>query len=588
VAGQPHPPAITPGSGIPEMNYPQDLNGAFTTNRIGFNEDINLTRGSHSLQFGGMVERLRYNLYLPVQPFGSWQFGSLQDFLQGIPQSYGGTPAQYASSRFGMRQTFLALYGQDNWQVRPGLTLNLGLRWEPYTVANEVNGLIANQRALMDAAPTLGSPYWKNKSWTNFSPRIGFAWTPLASGKTSIRGGFGLYYVPLDTAIYTTQVNSAYPLNPSIGINNPDPQYFPDALATIAALYTGPGPTSNIDLVGMEYNNSKTPRALQYSLTVQQQFGASNMLAIGYSGRRGNNLTSLGDYNMPNPVWDGVSLALPQDESLYNPLYKRIQYIATNADSWYNGLTASFQRRLSAGLQAQISYTYSSSLDDSSSNDSGNHAGFGGAGAAKIPRDLGVLKSRSVFDFRHTFTASYTYDLPLGHHGSGVADYLLGGWQLSGIVSMQSGQPFWVTAQAPKAVNAYEKTISPNWVSGFDRNQLILGQPDNYYNLDAFSAPGPREFGNLGRNTVTGPGSASWDFGLTKNTALTERVHLQFRAEFFNLLNRANFAAPGQVGTSGGHSFIFDNKGKPVPSLTVINETASPSRQIQMSLKLVF
>jgi len=391
VVGQPHPPGLQLGSGISQLNYPQNPGAFWTTNRNGFNNDINLTRGTHSLQFGGMLERMRYNANLSYYRYGERIFGSLQNFLGGVLQQFSGHPAQYAQSRDGFRQSFLALYAHDNWKVAPRLTLNLGLRWEPYTIPNEVHGLIANQRNLTDAAPSIGSPFWQNKSWTNFSPRFGFAWSPTANGKTAVRGGLGVYYVPLDSAIYTTQIGAAYPLNPSIGIQNPDPQYFPNALAAIAAHYTGPG--SNVGLTGLEYNNSKTPHALEYGLNVQQRFSTNNVLTIGYSGRRGINLTSLGDYNLPPLTYDGISMEIPANPIRYNPSYTNIDYIATNANSWCNAMTASFQRRFSAGLQAQVSYTYTSALDDTDTNDNSNHVGSGGAGSLKRPPDLTIVRT---------------------------------------------------------------------------------------------------------------------------------------------------------------------------------------------------
>src|SRR5439155_25262301 len=126
-----------------------------------------------------------------------------QNFLQGIPDTFRGTPPQFGNFERGLRQWFMALYIQDDWRFSPSLTLNLGVRWEPYTVATEVNGLIDNLRHIGDKTVTVCDPFWKNKSWTNFSPRIGFAWSPFANGKTSVRGGFGLFYIPNDSSEYT-------------------------------------------------------------------------------------------------------------------------------------------------------------------------------------------------------------------------------------------------------------------------------------------------------------------------------------------------------------------------------------------------
>jgi hypothetical protein len=584
VAGQDLPAGVQPGSGIASATGSESPGGFYTTNRFAVHDDVNLTLNNHSLQFGGMVERMRYNPNNPIRPFGEWLFGSLENFLLGIPDTMRGTPLQFGNFRRGMRQWFLALYLQDDWRVTPSLTLNLGLRWEPYTVPTEVNGLIENQRRLTDTAPTIGDPYWKNKSWRDFSPRFGFAWSPLQAGKTSVRGGFGLLYVPNDSSVYTVPMVRALSFSPVINITNPTG--FPDALAAIAASRSTPG---GQDVVALDYENLKSPRAVQYSLNVQQQIGESTVITLGYNGRRGVNLSSFGNYNTPKFQFNGVSLELPPGPAVVpNPGYKRIQYVNNNTNSWYNGFTAALQRRFSDGLQAQISYTYSKSLSEADGADTGNHVSSGGSGSLKYPYELSAGKGLSGYHLTNTFTASYSYELPFGRGMSGWTGHLAAGWQMTGIVTLQDGQPFTLRATSPTAIQDFIGLATPNVVPGYTHDQIIKGVPEGWFTLDAYRQPGLREMGNLARNPLIGPGRAQWDFGLTKNTTLTERLHLQFRGEAFNLLNRVNYAAPGQIANSAANNTVFTRAGAPIPSATVITQTATTSRQIQFGLKLTF
>ncbi|MBI2817925.1 MAG: TonB-dependent receptor [Acidobacteria bacterium] len=583
---------VTPGSGITLIGGGvQDPGSRYTTNRFGANDDVNLNLGSHSLQFGGMLERLQFNPVFGHFPYGDWSFSNLAAFLRGTPATFNGTPPQVANHRRGARQWFMALYMQDDWRVKSNLTLNLGIRWEPYTVAKEVNGIIENVRYLSDPTPTLGDPFWKNKSWVNFSPRFGFAWSPFQSGNTSVRGGIGLFYVPVDPSMYTSPLLRSPTIAPDLEITNPT--NFPNGLAAVAAAGIAPGAIvgprnlSAVSVYALPFDNTQSPQALQYSLNIQHQIGANNVVTLGYSGRRGFNLTTMSNYNMAQYKFNGLTLEMPAElPNNYkpNPAYQAIRYITTDSDSWYNGFTAVLQRRFSAGLQAQVSYTFSRATNETDGNEQGASGSVGGSGTTKYPYDLSVNKGLSGYHLQNVFTASYSYDLPLGRGVSGWAGSVLSGWQMTGIVTLQDGQPFGVAAQTPARQQHYISRVSPNLKPGWTSEQIILGGPNDYFTLDAFLPPGPGELGNYGRNTLIGPGLAQWDMGLTKNTRLGERWRLQIRAEAFNMLNRANFSSPG---TDAGNQ-IFTRTGGLVPSARGIRRTVTTSRQLQFGLKLIF
>ncbi len=574
------PPTINPGSGIvrsgPTFDFPFRR---YLINRFTFQNDMSLTLGSHSLKYGGTLERLQFNLNFPSNMMGSWSFRNLQSFLQGIPNRYQGTPPDLGNAVRGFRQWILALYFEDGWQVTPRLTLNVGLRWDPYTVPTEAQGKIANLRHITDPEPTVGGPYWRNKSWRDFGPRLGFAWTPFEGGKTSVRGGTGLYYIPNGPYVYRSPSVRNIPFNADTDIA--DPRRFPDAYAAIAAARAAGEATSQAE--NISFDNFKTARALQYNLSVQQQMGASTVLMIGYVGSRGINLASEGSWNQTPPFFNGVSLEVPRDARKINPNFAGIFYVSTRINSWYNGMTLSLQRRFSKGLQTAVSYTFSRAIAeaDSVGND---RTGSGGDNT----RDVYFLKAGkalSSFSQKNVLRVNYSYDLPLGGGLKGISGHLLSGWQLTGIVSAQSGQPFAVAGggNLPAALQALDLegyTRLPNADQTFQYSDIIRGGPEQYFNPLAFTLAAPYELGNVGRNTLIGPGLAKWDAGITKNTALSERWRLQFRAEFFNLTNRVNFARPS--------SSIFGASGSRQGSAGRITSTVTTPRQIQFGLKLTF
>ncbi len=575
VPGQPPPGIIVTGltnwEGAPK---PLDT---WVTNRFNVQDDINLTLGSHSLQFGGMIERMRFNMNQPDRPFGEWTFRNYADFLLDNPGTYRGTPPQTGNSIRGFRQSFFALYLQDDWRVTPRLTLNLGLRWEPYSIPTEANNLLTNLRHITDRKETAGDPYWKNQSRKDFGPRFGFAWDPFGKGTTSVRGGAGLFFVPNDPTNYRTQA-TRNDLFPNYGITDAAllKRTFPNALAAIA------GSVSSTDEEAIPFENFRSSRAFQYNLMVQQQLPGQTVLALGFVASHGIDQTCYCEYNSPTPTFDGVALAVPANGVRTNPNYSRIWYYANSASSWYDGMTVSAERRFSKNLQTKLGYTFSKSLshtDSSSKTDSsGSTSGTNGPINA---RDLTASKGLSGYDLTHVLNVSYIYEVPFGSNLHGVAGGLLSGWQLSGIVSVQSGQPFNVSAASPTALSNLGYAIrTPILNSSFTRDKIIQGGPEQYFNPAAFLLPGAFQLGNLSKNFLHGPGLAKWDFSLAKSTSLTERWRLQFRAELFNLLNHVNYSNPA--------ASVFASNGTRQGNAGFISSTVTTSRQIQFGLKLLF
>jgi hypothetical protein len=299
---------------------------------------------------------------------------------------------------------------------------------------------------------------------------------------------------------------------------------------------------------------------------------------------------------MPRPVALNGFLTIPDDAKLPNPSFPNIILNATGVKSWYNGLEVNVQRRLAAGLQFQIAYTYSKAV---SQNDTGSRGEWvnlnGDDGVLRNIYDFNQGKAVAGYDARNSLTGNYLYELPVGRgkrwlSQSGLLTYILGGWQVNGIVTFKDGQPFSIVGGGtPRDLQALNVTPVPNVAADFT-GPIIFGSPNKsndptglrrYFDPNAFTFPGPRQMGNVGRNTLTGPGTANWDLGLTKNFAIREQTQLQFRSEFFNVFNRAIFANP--------NSSIFTGSGARNPTAGIIASTiGTASREIQFGLKLVF
>ncbi len=584
-----YPPA-TPGVvSVPESHLPADVGYGFsgytkptdqwTTNRFNERDDVNITFGKHAVQFGGMLERMQFNMNQPSRPYGQWTFADIQAFLAATPRQYRGTPPSVGNTVYnsirGLRQWFGALYAEDTWQVIPQFTFSVGVRWEPYSSPTEVNNLLANIRNPRDSAATTGGPLFKNKSWGDIGPRLGFAWSPFKNGKTSIRGGAGIFYVPNDPTVYFIQATRTDPYFPDLAFNPIDPSFFPDGIATILHASTVAGAPEAI-----EFENFRSPSSYQYNLNIQQQFGPSTVLSVGYIGNRGKHVTTYGDYNAPYAFFDGVSLAVPSTAKRFNPRYGAMNYYTNGGRSWYDGLAVSLQRRVGA-FRGQLSYTYSKAL---SYEDAYSKVDRSGSSSSLVyAYDLKYSKGLSGYHLGQKLSFSYAYDLPVGKGRTGAIGRLITGWQTSGIVTRQSGQPFDVvnaSGGTAAALSGLGYASKPNMNPTF-HGKIIEDNPDEYFNPAAFIAASTFQLGNVGRNTLIGPGYFRWDSGLNKTLSVTERVKMQFRAELFDVLNHPNFGKP--------NTSVFTSNGLVLKGQTGrITSTVGSARQVQFGLKLMF
>ena len=331
------------------------------TNRYEVIDDVTMSRGNHSIQFGGNYQPAQENQNFENIPNGQYSFTSWEGFLLNQASALGqfrGTPLSNTNTIRGFRINYISLYVQDDWRVRSNLTLNIGVRYDFNGVPSEVNGLISNFRNVVpgtDLAATgqyvVGNPLWINPTTKNFQPRFGFVWDPSGNGKTSIRGAVGLFYGRLDARQYWGN-RDGY-LAKGYSVNNPT--HFPNASQEI----TSSGQTTQV--FDTNYN-LHTPHNWQWNFNVQQQLTASTVLTVGYTGNRGIDLIGISNpLTPPVSFIDGV-LTAPANGSVRNPTLASIDYTTSQADSWYNGLTVDLRRRLAAGWQFQFAYTWSKAL----------------------------------------------------------------------------------------------------------------------------------------------------------------------------------------------------------------------------------
>ncbi len=536
------------------------------------------TRGRHGLRFGAMGQRLQFNQNTVSQRGGIMNFANLASFLQGAALSMDVALPGLVDPVRGYRQSLFGFFAQDDIRLRQNLTLNLGLRYEFVTVPTEANGKISNLRTVLDSRVTVGDPWHENPSLRNFAPRVGLAWDPFSNGKTSIRAGFGLFYDQILPKYYFFSGSLNPPFTTRTSIPTPP---FPNGVANFNpnAPIRAQLQTVNFDL--------QTPYIVQFNFSVQRSLPGDWDVTAGYTGSRGIHLIRLGDANLaPERIVNGVKEYQPA-LGRRNPNFTGIWQRMTDSQSFYNSLQVSVLKRFSRGVRAQVSYTFARSVDDASginSQDFDNSVQYGlDWYDRKLDRGL------SSFFAQNNLTFNWTWDLPFAGAMRGVGGAILKGWQLNNITTIQSGHPFTVRMSFNRSGNLNTTSFSlherPNVKAGATNNP-VLGGPDRYWDVNAFELQPANQRGQLGRNTVIGPGLVGVDLSLVKSWKLAERKSLQFRAEAFNFPNRPNFAVPvGRIAFTGvaatGAGVVASNWGQ-------IAATVTTSRQIQFGLKLTF
>jgi hypothetical protein len=543
-------------------------------------DQVSYTRGRHSLSFGGWVQRIQSNDSLVQDQYGQASFTNLQTFLQGQVSTYTYAPA---FTPLAWRSTEAAAYIEDAFKLKPNLELRVGLRTEFTNGWNEDHGRASNyafaSNGVLLTQPVVGdSPLAVNHAKFLPAPRVAIAWSPFGSKKTVIRAGFGTYYALLDNLSYRLDQNGPY--NTVYAVKN-------IAFASIApdAAY----PKSKVIPSGVQ-PDLKTPTVESWNLKIEREIFPNTTLGVAYVGSHGYHELLSVDANVPSPT---ICPASPcpagyPDGAFYYPTGAPLANNAVwNTTHWfsegisaYHGLEVDANRHWANGLQFRGVYTFSKTLDDGDNLNTSvatNSPAF-----VSNPLDPMADYGRASFDVRHSGVIQASYELPFGKPNSPLAGswkrWLAANWQISGIVTLQSGLPF--TPQLsynPSNDGDTRNPVRPGWNPNFN-GKVVLGGT-SYFNPLAFVQPLSGTYGNVGRNILGGPALKQFDLAVAKRWALSERLNLQFRSDVFNLFNHTNLNTPNPVVYAAA-------TGGPSPTAGIITSTATTSRQVQLGLKL--
>ena len=566
-------------------------------------DNLSWVKGRHSFKFGGEFRDFR-NDNFNGDP-GQLVFNSVTDFINGQVDSSARTIGNVADR---INQNALDFYAMDSFKFKPYFTAELGIRYGWNMTPSEADGRFVNfvpGGATGSTLVTDTAPYAQQNK--NFQPRVGFIWDIFHNGKTVLRTGYA-YQVdqPITGMVTGLASNPPFALPISVGVAT---------FATLPGFYNGTPSSISPTFLSPNFKNADVQ---SYNLNIQQQITRNSSLMIGYFGNKGTHLendinvnqtTALGSTAAANAALplqrlSPTSPILPSAAGI--PLSAVITEHESGSNSIYNALWTTFTQKVTHGLQLNASYTYSHSIDDVSRN----------LGGIQVQNSNDIFGSRgsSDFDVRHRFVANAVYDLPFR------ANRLVSGWEVTPIISTQTGNPFNIVAFDSSSFAGVGSAITLNasapvqisgnplgqWIS----NPQVLSIPCqlNVPVATPTSTPackaGTLTFGNMGRNSVYGPGFTNVDLGLAKNTKISERLNLQIRADAFDLFNHPNY---GQPGASGG--FLAASLQPQVPALTgnppispgnqfksfsTISSTRFPagdsgsSRQLQLALKLQF
>ena len=547
-------------------------------NVFSLQDDLVQTRGRHTIKAGGLVERYQDNMVNPTFSLGIFTFADLAAFLGNRAASFVGLTPEAQFDRY-WRFTLFGVYAQDDFQIAPRLTLNGGVRYEFSTMPRERYDRDSALPDLMASQPTIG-PLYRNPTYTNVSPRGGFAWDVFGDGRTSLRGGYGLYF------------NTNSHQNLIVTVTNP-----PFTPRPVIANPTFPNPpfdrASAISMRPVQFDLA-TPRVHVYNVSAQRELWWRTALTVGYAGSRGTHLLRSADVNLAQPTGttaDGrpfIAAGTPR----INPAFSTIELKSSDGDSWYDALIVEVRRRLAGGLSVQSSYTLSRSTDTTQASTFFSDATNGTTSA--LPEFVaGYNKGPSDFDTRHNWVANFTWAIPGAEDAGGAAAAVFSGWNLSGLLTVRSGNPLTVFVQTNRSRSQWNPSRGPgigqdrpSYAPGYGPQNAVLGRVDQWFDPAAFVLQPAGTFGDTGRGDFVGPNLRTLDLSLTKMArwaALGRNGRLEFRIEGFNVLNRANFGVPelrAFAGMRDGEALL--------PTFGRITTTVTSARQVQIGLRLVF
>lgn len=616
-----------------------------------WSDQLSWTHGPHTFRFGFDESRVNWDICSCGKTRGTLSFQTWSDFLLGQSAAQNGTPdsnlfatsasAQPSTEPNLLRENNLSAFAQDDYKVNQRLTLNLGVRWEYDGTAHDALSIGGTNPvfALFETVPippasgtyvgyTVAQDYqgpvpdgvirrstdlltYGHAPFTNFAPRVGFAWQPIKSGRLVLRGGYGIFYQTIPGQHFLDTLDGNAPLAAPIARTGPS-----NALATFAVPFNPavtPGsfapflrtPTSSIGLIATD-PNAITPATMSWNINVQYAVKPSLILEVGYVGNRAEHIFTSEAQNVPTlaSASNPLNCAGPAGCITTNTSANAVQRVpvlgigvgaftmGTNAgDSHYNALQATLRKTFSHGLQFQASYTFGKCISDIFG------AAFftGQGGSVNVDRgynNLGLNRAECDYDRPQRFVLNYSYSLPNYHEDRGLTGHLLSGWVFSGVAVVQTGLPMTFTDSRGGAVFGSVGTSLAQLCPGITYGNIptsgsVQSRLNGYFNTSAFCAPpvigvvngvgGATGYGNAGRAILLGPVQDNWDMALSKRTivgGLNESAYLEFRSEAFNAFNHPQFSNPGTVvGTA---------------AFGVITTTSVGPRVFQLALRYAF
>jgi hypothetical protein len=592
--------------------------GDFPRTNLAWSDDLRWIRGRHNLSFGGSYEYSRFDVTNRLNEHGNFTFSgdatgsAMADFLLGRMRTFrqgNGRTQEERGKLFG-------LYVQDSFRATSRLTLNAGIRWEPSLPWHDDYGQQSvfrpdlyyqgvRSKMFINAPPGIffpGDPgvpeNGQDGDWTTFAPRVGFAYDLFGNGKTSIRGGAGVFYnsrinawfnqAMLSETPFSVQVTLTSPIgpfsNPYLGITNPFPASLPpprDSAFPPPVLAVSWDPSGKY----------ATPRVYNWNFTIEHQLARQWLARAAYVAARSTHLAE--DIQL-NPAVYTPGSTLSVDARRVFQGFSGIQQLSDDVNSTYHSLQLSLEKRLSQGLSVLANYTFSKSLDGFPLNK--NLVGFGQSSYKVMPwyfTDNGALdRGPSDFDRTHNFVTSIVWQ-PQIVGGNLWVRRVFGGWGFGGIATAANGDPLTVNTNVDRSQTGL----------GRDRTNLLGGAPVlgpgacrgaapcvDYINPSAFALPAIGTFGNVAKGILRGPGMVNFDVNFSKNISVTERWKLQLRGEFFNIFNKTNFFDPGSLSSTSGSSDNYaaaNGVNFSAPGFGSIRASHDP-RITQLALKIIF
>jgi hypothetical protein len=593
-------------------------------------DDLTMTKGRHEVRVGVWLQPFQSNEVIALSQYGQMTFTGLPNFLAGTA-SFLYDPAP---TPMNWRSLFGAWYVEDVIRARSDLTVSLGFRDEFSTGWNEANGRAANY-ALGSAGPVCASqpatnvcvPQVGNSLLTTNratflpQPRLGVAWKPFDT-ETVIRAGVGVYNDLQDALGYRADQNA--PFNPTYTIAATSlTSIFGAAGNPIQPSAAPPKTPLALLLPGGVQPDMYTPTLVEYSLRIERELTPRTSLIVGYVGSHGYHEIIGVDANAPVPVvcpaspcpatfpttlnpatglpvWGALAGQAVPAGTYFNPTSTKPNTALANTWTWisqgrstYNALQLDLNRRFGEGLSLRGVYTLAKAMDD---GDSLNATAANNAVALlSNPYNPMTDWGPATYDVRHAGAFNVIYALPFGHgrrflgRFDGLASGIVSGWTLNSIVSLQSGFPLTPQLSYNPANNGDSRNPVRPFLNPAFTGSVVTGNPNQWFNPNAFIAPPSTSgfYGNVGRDSYTGPGLATWDFSAFKDTHVNERMTVQLRLEMFNLLNRANFNTPSLIThvLQAPPNATFP---EPSPTAGQVTSTSTTSRQIQLGLKLLW